>query len=543
MKKWIACLSAVLLMLTMLPMTALAEDAFEIFGGVDSIRTPIFGYVSFESNADDIGATDVTWETDNAEVLYLTDGYAEARQAGTATLTATTAEGYSDSVTVTVYSSMAWGGLGTKTVYLNPQYPGRTFELTVSKDGKYRFTSDSDADPYFDLLDADGMYLTGGDDDNGTLNFDTTQWLSEGTYYVYLKVYGHAVATVDLTIEEVAAEEEDDAVIAFESETLELYMGDVTTPSYIFNPTETGDEVTMTVSDDAVLYLDGETIGALAPGTATVTITTTSGESDTLSVTVGEPRMLEPDTLLTTDITEDIDSRALWFVPETSGVYVFRSMNETGDPYAALVDGEGNLIFENDDDDCSLNFRMEIDCEAGEAYALYATTYSGAATYDVIVTTPVAATTLELGMFDGEYASQSGDTYYVMAGKRIGFSYAFGDAYGAIVEDVWLETTDSDVLSIVEFGADPIAPGTVQVTVHADSGLTDTITVVVIEPVMGDVTLDGQANMMDVMALYNINRGKGSTITANGKAMAEVTGDNIVNMMDVMAMYNTLSGN
>jgi|GEM_PF-5437190 len=81
---------------------------------------------------------------------------------------------------------------------------------------------------------------------------------------------------------------------------------------------------------------------------------------------------------LTTDDMQTV-SQATWFKfdCQESGAYEFCSYGTSGDPYAYLVDSDGQCIDQNDDNGTNLNFSISADLEAGKTYYLYATTYNG----------------------------------------------------------------------------------------------------------------------------------------------------------------------
>ncbi len=64
------------------------------------------------------------------------------------------------------------------------------------------------------------------------------------------------------------------------------------------------------------------------------------------------------------------------FTPEEDGIYIFRSVNSTGDPLADLNDADGNWLVSGADDGESSEFKIQISLTANETYFLYATFFN-----------------------------------------------------------------------------------------------------------------------------------------------------------------------
>ena len=72
------------------------------------------------------------------------------------------------------------------------------------------------------------------------------------------------------------------------------------------------------------------------------------------------------------------------FTPTASGEYQFYSTNYSGDPFAELLDANGNYLTSNDDGGYSWNFSISYACQANQTYFIKAYNYSGYYTFNII---------------------------------------------------------------------------------------------------------------------------------------------------------------
>ena len=485
----------------------------DLCGGRNGITVSLFGNQWLHTDFEPANATpmSITCEAEDAFMLdayvYWDDGIeVEGYEVGETTVTVTMDGKHTDTVTVWVEEPREWGELGTQWIILNPYRNSRTYHFTPKESGWYEIFSEGDQDPCMEVWAYDEeneeYYQYDSSDDAEGFNFGLTVYLEEGVdYYLMMSAYSEFATAFAYTATVQKAEESEDIPetgIGFLEDSLTVTVGDLFFPDGWLG---TEDNMASIESSDETVVSASLMEGcyALKAGEATLTVTAESGASDTLKVTVVEPSALVLDQR--TEVTVEVvdGGKSFYFTPEESGTYLFRSFS-SGDPYIELYEGE-ELLDGNDDSSSGLNFYLEVELTAGKTYLVKAKSYR-VETYEFVVTKPAPATSITLTIPEGLYTKNEGDTYYVPVGGFADFRVSFGEAQGAAEEPVEVYLEDESLLSSdPNMGSRWAAVGETTVTVESESGLSDTITVVVYGYLPGDYNLNGRIDQEDVAAM------------------------------------------
>ena len=146
----------------------------------------------------------ITWTSSDPEVAMVDEeGYLCMRKVGKATITATSANGLEDSITVTVMDYPVLQLNVPAQTEITKERPSLWYTFTPEKDGYYAFYSVSKIDTYGALRDSDGNFLAENDDMSNDLDFKIKCRLEAGkTYILHTRSYGSDAGPVELHVEE-----------------------------------------------------------------------------------------------------------------------------------------------------------------------------------------------------------------------------------------------------------------------------------------------------------------------------------------------------
>lgn len=242
---------------------------------------------------------------------------------------------------------------------------------------------------------------------------------------------------------------------------------------YAIYPQDNGEEVTWTIEDETVLRLNNRTgeIRPVAPGVTALTVTTDTGLSDTVTVTVPEPTAWSPDETKTLFFSEYGQMQTFVFVPTESGDYTLYSEGE-GDPFVEVYDSKLKRL-KGADDERDFDFLMQISLTAGETY------YIGIGAYDPTITNVTLQTGVEDHFTSLAFAQEHitlnvGDLFYPL------FHY---EPIAMPFRGCDIVSADDSVAVPNDFGVMAQGVGTTTVTATAEDGTTATMTVTVEDPV------------------------------------------------------------
>ncbi len=276
-----------------------------------------------------------------------------------------------------------------KTVTFIPKENRETaqpFCFVPEESGTYRMysydivsTTEEAVDPRIWVRDAFENEIAYDDDGGDDVNSDVQCRLEAGKpYYFEVEPYDcKAAGQVTVTL-----------VKCIEAESITIDGGDVVVDqgSYMdiyvtLSPENCAEEdYTCSSSDESVVKIDDKTALFVGGGEATITVTSESGLTDSINVTVNPIPEIFVDTTYTLEFTaSDYEGPQKYsFVPAESGVYRFESFNIVGDwdPDVALNDQYQELRYNKDNGE-DLNFLMDHELTAGKTYYVEVGSYFG----------------------------------------------------------------------------------------------------------------------------------------------------------------------
>lgn len=206
----------------------------------------------------------VTWETSDPSIASVIDGKVTGISPGMATITAKTANGMTDSFTITVIlpepSSVS---LDQTEVSLEK---GKNVTLTAS-------VSPSDA--------SQDVTWSSSNTDVATVSNGKITAVSTGSAIITAKTSNGKTASCTVTVPA-----PDATSISLNLTSISLEVGKTSTLSSKVNPSEASQDVTWSSSDESIVTVLNGTITAVSKGTATITVKTNNGKAATCKVTV-----------------------------------------------------------------------------------------------------------------------------------------------------------------------------------------------------------------------------------------------------------------
>jgi len=344
-------------------------DSAELFEG----RYQYFKTLFEPSNA---APEEVIWSTDS-DAVHISGGSIDAIKPGTATITATSASGLTDSITLTVKEAPVIVPDSEFTVTHDNGYLGApTFKFIPEKTGTYSVTTNIETnnttDIWFSYPDGSGSlsFEYNLDYDIGNNGCRLDYEFEEGkTYYISV---GHGSSETNSV-----AVKFTELVPATDMEIMPAYSGTYGTTVQLI-PTFLPDNYipeayTYTSSADDIVSVDEFGFATLHKiGEAKITVTSENGHTAECVITVTDIPTITEEQSLDVDIT-DITAYALFkFTPERDGLYRFRSIGDY-DTVGYILDTDQNVLADNDG---SLNFSVNYDMTAGTTYILKAKMYS-----------------------------------------------------------------------------------------------------------------------------------------------------------------------
>ncbi len=214
----------------------------------------------------------VTWSSSDETVATVADGKVTAVAAGTATITATSANGKTAACIVTVT-----GRVKSEKVELDKT------ELALVEGDKATLTATISPE------DTTDKTLTWSSSDEGvaTVTNGTVKAVKAGTATITVTTADGSTASCTVTVEAKAVAVEK---VALDKTELTLVAGEEGTLTASITPEDATDKaLTWSTSDEAVATVDEEgVVTAVAAGTATITVTTANGFTATCTVAVEE---------------------------------------------------------------------------------------------------------------------------------------------------------------------------------------------------------------------------------------------------------------
>ncbi len=430
------------------------------------IDAPIEGescYTEVEFGPEGCATESVQWHSSDESVATVTQwGYLRFVGGGTVTITAISENGLIQQETFTVMAALPFV-MGEDASGTIPPYSARSYKWTVPEDGAYRINFGGDYKNNGFRFE-DGGYI----DNSWGENWSYFAELEAGeTYYLYMYNNRDTAAeyTLSVTRPGVAA-----SLTIEQGDLLHGYVGDTMSLSVTFAPEDAMPEgVTFTSANESIAQVDYDgTVYFVGVGTTVITATSTNGLRDEIVVRVKAPVPLIPDTE-TNGTMEAYDMAVYSFVADTTGDYVF-TVDSGFYKYCRVYCADNDHITSESGYG---PLALQVHLQAGEIYYLRVQNYEEYGAYSVRVKEAGAATELVI---------DQGDTVQGFVSGSLDLSVTFGPE-GAREEEITWTSDDPSVVYISDWGAiSLVGEGTATLTVTSESGLTDSITVTVVQP-------------------------------------------------------------
>ncbi len=245
---------------------------------------------------------DVVWNVSDSDVASISaDGVLTPKKVGTVNVTATSYHGataepvVSNEITVTVKEAAAVAE-DLKGTWLEDDYPTANSFVIDGEKVKATFANGDEAELAFADIDEDGYAIFGTFTDKNTAGYLKAKVSSSETNkvdYIYNIKVGENEHTANIYTQNSTLSKKAESVILKAGKT-EIKVGAKTTLSAEFGPkncyseswsvTSSNEDIVSISNDDGVVSAVG-----VAAGTATLTITSESGLTNTLDITVVEP--------------------------------------------------------------------------------------------------------------------------------------------------------------------------------------------------------------------------------------------------------------
>ncbi|MBE6767299.1 MAG: hypothetical protein E7549_00125 [Ruminococcaceae bacterium] len=405
----------------------------------------------------------VTWHSSDENVATIDRwGYLLFVGAGTVTITATSERGLTHQQTFTVKGAIPYLGDAEAQGTIAPN-DACSYKWTVPEDGSYRITFGGG------YKNNAVRYENGGYYNNcWAENWSVFVELEAGDVY-YLYMYNNRPAATDYTLS-ITRPGVAESITIEQDSPLIGYVGDYAGLNVSFYPEDAMPEaLTFTSANESVVRIvDGSMMHFVGAGTTVVTVVSENGLRDEIVVRVKAPVPLVPDTE-TNGTMEAHDMAVYSFVADTTGDYAF-TVDSGFYKYCRVYCADNdNITSESGYGPLAL----QVHLQAGEIYYLRVQNYEEYGDYSVRVKEADAATELVI---------DQGDTVQGFVSGSLDLSVTFGPE-GAREEEITWTSDDPSVVYVSEWGAiSLVGEGTATLTVTSESGLTDSITVTVVQP-------------------------------------------------------------
>lgn len=427
---------------------------------------------------------EILWSSSDEDVVYINSyGNANFVGGGTAIITATTTNGLTATCTVTVQSMPS--------VYLNqeiePLYNedrNVIYAFIPTEDGTYGFLSNGNYDTSGYIYDADMNLLKSDSDSGEDENFSVVCDMVAGNKY-YLKTdvnYYGDLEDIDTTIKVIKLTPATSIEIR-EGETFSGYLYSEHTLDVDFAPYNAIPETLYWRSSDSSVVSVAPYYGAIklnGIGTATITVTSASGFSDSIEVTVTDCPEIELNETKNVEITEDIRTSHHKFIPSEDGVY---SILVTEGMYRELMitDVDGNRVYSI----FTSNNAVGIELTANTVYYIVTGPYyaNSVGNYDIRIEKTPDATSISIS--GGTSRGFVGEKYYLSA---------YFEPDDCLYQDYYWSSSDDTVATVDEDGmVNFVGAGTATITVTSEKGLTDSLIVTVVD--IAEISIDEEIEL------------------------------------------------
>ena len=417
----------------------------------------------------DAAVESVVWSSSDASVASVNNsGLVSLHQKGTAVITVTSERGLTDSVTVTVTGLESIAAGDTKHVSITESGQSVTYRFVPQESREYVLYSSKSA-----LLLSGALY-----DSNMTMlnsmrdhSFSLRRFLvANETYYYTCSFDGNDTGAYDVTLLRCPDAEQIEfanggSVTGYPSTSASLRVSFL--PQYAAT-----ESVSWSSSDESVASVKtgySPEVRFHKKGTAIITATSERGLTATCTVTVKDYETLAAGETKSTVFNSAEDVVIYKITPTSNACYEFRSESNF-DPYASLLDADGNELAHDDDSGKDTNFFLQKELSGGSTYYLKVSAYGKTETVRVSAAIVPYAETMTI--LQGEQIES-----YPHASVQLDAVFTPERCYNEAV--AWTSSDDS-VVTVDNFGnAQMKKGGTASITATSERGLTAVCSVTV----------------------------------------------------------------
>ena len=418
----------------------------------------------------------VTWASSDNSVAEIDDyGFLTFMGFGTATITVTSAKGLTATCKAAAPQPETIAVNETNTAVIDENGGAALFKFVAPETRAYRFCSTGDWYTVGVLFDSDFSQLEyEWGEDGGNFNFTHKLTKSE-TYYILARMDSYNdTGSFSVTVDAVPAAT---SVSIRQAPQIDGYIGYRPYLDVDFLPEGSQSESVTWSSDNASLVSVGSDgrLEMISAGSTKIHAVSENGLTAECTVTVHDDIKLSEGVAANGKIYEPYAWSRFAFTPSVSGKYIFCSENSSETTHADLLDSDLDRLAYGQGTYGNPDFTIKYDLEAGKTYYIKAgLSYSETGDLFVKVTKAKEATGVKI--------------------EADGAVYGYPDKYlqvkadflpeGAAEENCSWETADSSVAEVYYSYGQTCElhfnkAGSTTLTVTTDSGLTDTVNVVV----------------------------------------------------------------
>ncbi len=423
----------------------------------------------------------ITWTSSDENIVKVgNNGYITPVSAGTATITATSEYGLTDTVTIIVSDAQEIGEGVTISTVLPKVFLSKGYKFTPSESGRYKITVSASSRLWTTVRDSKGTGITSDCNRNYQLSFNAEA--GETYYFINSTEMGDEVDvnyTISLSKVIVATQLNiiEDRVKLCE-QTSDMRCG----LQREFLPEGSAYEpITWTSSDENIVKVQDGYITPVSAGTAIITATSVSGLTDTVTIEVSAAQEINIGESISATIPAECLSIGYKFTPTESGRYAvtINSNYRIGTTVRLKNTYDSPIVSSTD-----YNYTLAFNAEAGNTYYFINDTQMSSnvdATYTISLDKTECITSVEISQGDS-FEGYEGETYYLNAVQY---------PLGAGRESVEWTSSDSNVVYVRNYDGwiELRSAGTAVITVTTESGFTDTCTVTVKEDPVARIEL------------------------------------------------------
>lgn len=418
----------------------------------------------------------ITYSTDNSDVVSIDDynSYARCRSAGTATITATSERGLTDTLEVTVKDFEPLTLDTPATANITSELDHVMFKFTVPEEGYYDIKSTGAQDETYARLGEysyDSFYsytsAYGGDDNNFSIRYH----LYQNREYILSAALNNSSVTGSFNVVLSKVPNAEAIAIDLGSEISETKNNSFNL-KVVYTPENALEEnITWESSDESVVSVSySGRIELLKEGDAEVTATTESGLSASILVHVTGYESISAGETKTINIENSGNAAYYKFVPDETCYYSVYTTSDS-DTVGEILDENMNSVYYNDDGGEGRNFLICEQLEEGKTYYIKAGFYSSSTgEFDLSVVKHPNATAISF--------EQSAIEGYPNENKQLTVLVEPEDGYYGNL--TW-STSDEDIASVYGGSVYFNKVGTAEITAETDSGLKATCSVTVLD--------------------------------------------------------------